>query len=128
MFGEYFHNGFGVTGADVTLATLPQDLLDRLERGQVFDTRQDYLAGGLTLEVTPLLNLSPTVIAGLNDGSFTMLLAGTYSLGDNLTLVGGIQAPIGPAKTEFGGLPVSPGGGVELAPPGQIYLQLRRYF
>ena len=64
---EYFHNGFGVAGSDYNLASLPPDLLDRLERGQLFDTRRDYLAGGLTLEVTPLLNVSPTLIADLND-------------------------------------------------------------
>src|SRR5579859_1042583 len=37
VFGEYFHNGFGVAGGPFDVADLPPELLDRLERGQVFD-------------------------------------------------------------------------------------------
>jgi hypothetical protein len=128
VFAEYFHNGFGVASGAYDLADLPKDLLGRLERGQVFNTRQNYLAGGLTLEVTPLLTLSPTLIADLDDGSLLTLVAATYSLGDNLTLVGGFEAPIGPARTEFGGLPIAPGSALVFAPPAQLYIQLRRYF
>jgi hypothetical protein len=128
VFGEYFHNGFGVVGEPFTLAQLPPELLDRLARGQVFDTRQDYLAGGMTLEVTPLLTVSPTLIVDLNDGSVLPLAAATYSLSDSLTLVGGFQAPIGRARTEFGGLPISPANPLLIAPPRQLYIQLRRYF
>jgi hypothetical protein len=128
VFAEYFRNGFGVAGQPFDLASLPPDLVDRLARGQVFDTRRDYLAGGATLEVTPLLDLSPTLIVDLNDGSVLALAAATYSLADNVTLAAGVQAPIGRARTEFGGLPLTPSSPVSLAPPGQIYLQLRRYF
>ena len=128
VFAEYFHNGFGVAGQPFDLASLPPDLVDRLARGQVFDTRRDYLASGWTLEVTPLLDLSPSLIVDLNDGSVLVLVAGTYSLSDNVTLAAGVQAPIGRARTEFGGLPLTATSPVVLAPPGQIYLQLRRYF
>ena len=128
VFAEYFHNGFGVGGKNYDLASLPPDLTDRLGRGQLFDTRRDYLAAGLTLEVNPLLNVSPTLIADLNDASVFALLAGTYSLSDNLNLVAGVQAPIGPARTEFGGLPLAAGSHEFLAPSSQLYLQLRRYF
>jgi hypothetical protein len=128
LFVEYFHNGFGVGDGNYNLASLPPDLLGRLERGQLFDTRRDYLAGGLTLEVTPLLSVSPTLIADLNDASLFALASATYSLGDNLNLIAGVEVPIGPAHTEFGGLPLAPASPTDLAPPGQIYLQLRRYF
>lgn len=128
VFAEYFHNGFGVAGQPFDLASLPPELLDRLARGQVFDTRRDYLAGGATLEVTPLLNLSPTLIVDLNDGSMLALAAATYSLSDDVTLVAGVQAPIGRPHSEFGGLPLSASSPILLAPPGQIYFQVRRYF
>jgi hypothetical protein len=128
VFAEYFHNGFGVAGRPFDLASLPPELTDRLGRGQVFDTRRDYLAGGTTLEVTPLLDLSPSLIVDLNDGSVLALFAGTYSLADNVTLAAGVQAPIGRSRSEFGGLPLTATSPVLLAPPGQIYLQLRRYF
>jgi len=128
VFGEYFHNGFGVSGGPFALTTLPPELLDRLARGQLFNTHRNYLAGGLTLEVNPLLTASPTLIAGLDDGSAFFLVAASYSLADNATLIAGAQAPIGRRGTEFGGLPIAPGGRTLLAPPAQIYLQLRRYF
>ena len=128
VFAEYYRNGFGVAGGPFDLAQLPQPLLGRLERGQVFALRRDELASGLTYEASPLLTLSPTLILDADDGSAFALLAATYSLGNNLTLVAGAQAPIGRARTEFGGLPLSPASPIRLAAPGQLYLQLRRYF
>jgi hypothetical protein len=128
VFGEYFHNGFGVGSQTFSLAALPSDLVERLARGQLFNTRRDYLAAGLTLEVDPLLRVSPTLIAQMNDASLFALLAVTRSLSDNLVLVGGVQTPIGPARTEFGGLPLNPKSTTVIAPPLLVYLQLRRYF
>jgi hypothetical protein len=55
-------------------------------------------------------------------------MAGTYSLADNLNLIGGIQVPLGRTRSEFGGIPLAPAGGILLAPPAQIYLQIRKYF
>jgi hypothetical protein len=128
VFGEYFRNGFGVGTGPIIIAGLPADLKDHLARGQVFNVRSDYLAAGMTVEVNPLFNLSPTLIAGLDDRSFYFLAAGTWSLADNLTLIAGLQVPIGRAGTEFGGLPLTAAGAVLLAPPSRLYLQLRRYF
>ncbi|MGO8858904.1 MAG: hypothetical protein ACLQO1_24885 [Steroidobacteraceae bacterium] len=128
VFLEYFHNGFGVGSGIFTLASLPPDLVDRLARGQLFDTRRNYLAAGLTLEVNPLLNVSPTLIVDLDDRSLFTLVAATYSLSDNLNLIGGAQFPVGAAGTEFGGIPLAPGNQTRLAPATQIYLQIRKYF
>jgi hypothetical protein len=128
VFAEYFHNGFGSVDRALSVTTLPPDLQDRLVRGQLFNTRRDYLAGGVTLEVDPLLTVRPTLIADLTDGSVFLLVAATRSLSDNLRLTAGAQAPLGPARTEFGGLPLSPGNPVLFAPPAQVYVQLRRYF
>ena len=128
VFAEVYRNGFGVVGGSYNIADLPTDLKDRLARGQLFDTRRDYLAAGLTVEATPLLTTTGTVITGLDDGSAYLLAAATYSLSDNLTLVGGAQAALGRRGTEFGGVPLTATGGPLLAPPAQLYLQLRRYF
>src|SRR5579871_2970009 len=103
VFAEYFHNGFGVAGRPFDLADLPPDLVGRLARGQVFNLRRDYLAGGMTLEVTPLLTVSPTLIGGLDDQSAFALASASYSLADNLVLAGGVQLPIGPHGSEYGG-------------------------
>ena len=128
VFAEYFRNGFGVGSGPIAYADLPPDLKDRLARGQVFDVRSDYLASGMTVEINPLFSLSPTLIAGLDDGSLFFLAAGTWSLSDNLTMIAGAQVPLGRAGSEFGGLPLTAGGAVLLAAPSRIYLQLRRYF
>jgi len=128
VFAEYFHNGFGVTGSDVALATLPPDLLDRLARGQLFNLRQNYLAAGFTMEVNPLLDASPTLLADLDDGSLYALFQASYSLDEDLTLIAGAQAPIGPSGSEFGGIHLAPGGNVFLGSPARLYVQLRRYF
>jgi hypothetical protein len=68
------------------------------------------------------------LIADLNDPSLFALLAATYSLEDNLTLVAGAQAPLAGHGTEFGGVPLTPGSHTLLGPPSQLYIQLRRYF
>lgn len=128
IFAELFHNGFGTTASNATLTTLPLDLVDRLSRGQLFSLRKNYVAAGATVEWTPLLNLSPTLIVDLDDGSFYALASASYSLADNLTLVAGAQIPVGPRGSEFGGLSVSPVIPATGGPAPQIYIHLRRYF
>jgi hypothetical protein len=128
VFAEYFHNGFGLASGPLDIAGLPAPLSDRLRRGQLYTLRQDYLAAGLMLEVNPLLRLSPTLIVGANDGSVLMLVSAEVSLADNLTLIAGVQAPAGGARSEFGGVPLTPAGPPTVGPPTRVYVQLRRYF
>ncbi len=128
VFAEYFHNGFGVAGSGTAYDMLPADLTGRLARGQVFNTSQDYLAGGMTLEWTPLLTLSPSLIVNLNDGSAYAAGEADWSLNDNTDLIAGVQVPFGPNGSEYGGLPVSGSGAPYYATPTTAYVQLRRYF
>lgn len=128
VFAECFHNGFGATGEPFDLTTLPPDLLGRLARGQVFNLRRDYVAAGMTLQVSPLLTTSPTLITDVDDGSVFVLVAASYSLSDDRVLAGGVQVPIGRRGTEYGGVPLSPTDPTRFVPPDQIYLQLRQYF
>jgi len=128
VFAEYYRNGFGLDARRYSVASLPAPLTDRLLRGQVFNTGRDYLALGGTLQWTPLLEIEPTLIANLNDGSFYGLAQATWSLEDNLNLIAGAQIPIGPSHTEFGGLPVIGTGAPYVEQPARAYLQLRRYF
>jgi hypothetical protein len=127
VFGEYFHNGFGITG-HASLTALPADLVARLARGQLFSLRQNYLATGMTLEWNPLLNLSPTLIGDLDDGSVYALFAANYSVADNVTLIAGAQAPLGRRGSEFGGIPVAGQKPPTIGASPELYLQVRRYF
>lgn len=128
FFGEYFHNGFGVAKQGTALDALPADLTARLVRGQLFTTSRNYLAGGMSLEMTPLLTLSPSIIANLDDGSYYASLQGNLSITDNTALVFGAQGPFGPRRTEFGGLPVSGNTAPYASEPSTAFLQLRHYF
>ena len=128
VFAEYFHNGFGVSGSGRAYDTLPTDLTARLARGQVFNVSQDYLAGGMTLEWTPLLTLSPSVIVNLNDGSVYGVGEADWSLNDNTDFIVGAQVPVGAKGTEYGGLPLTGSSAPYTAAPTTVYAQLRRYF
>lgn len=127
VFAEYYRNGFGVSG-ETSLDALPAGLSDRLERGQVFSVGRDYLAAGLSLEWTPLLTLSPSLIANLDDGGVYLIGEANWSLSDDLVLIGGAQGPLGRTGTEYGGLPISAGSPLHVAPAAIAYVQLRRYF
>lgn len=127
-FAEYYRNGFGLNDGRQTLFDLPPVLIDRLLRGQTFNIRRDYFAAGAQFQWTPLLEISPTLIANLDDGSLYAIAQATYSLSDNLNLIAGAQAPIGPANTEFGGVPITPDVPLYLEQPIRLYVQFRRYF
>ncbi len=128
VFAEYYHNGFGITGSDVAFDALPAGLTDRLARGQVFNTSKSYLAAGMTLEWTPLLNILPSIIVNLDDGSLYTAAEGNWSLSDNSNLILGAQVPVGRDGTEYGGLPASGSSAPYVAPALTVYLQLRRHF
>ena len=127
-FAEYYRNGFGSSRSRYSLADLPTPLLDRLLRGQVFNTGRDYLAGGVQLQWTPLLQLSPTFIVNLNDTSCYFVGQGTYSLTDNLNVIVGVEIPTGGKHTEFGGVPLASNSNTYLEQPMRAYVQLRGYF
>jgi hypothetical protein len=62
-----------------------------------------YLAGGITIEMSPLWTVSPTLIANADDPSALLQLVTRYSLSDNATFLGSVNLPLGSNDTEFGG-------------------------
>ena len=128
LFAEYYRNGFGVARRGTPIDALPGDLAARLTRGQVFNTSRSYIAGGMSLEWTPLLTLSPSLIVNLDDASAYATGEANWSLGDNTNLIFGAQVPIGRHGSEYGGLPVSGAMAPYAAPAATAYVQLRRHF
>lgn len=103
---EYFFNGFGQrSGAyePLDLANNP-DLVERIARGELFSIGRHYLAGSVTIELTPLWGVTPTLLANLSDPSGLLQLVTNYSLSENMTLLGSINVPLGPKGSEFGGV------------------------
>ncbi len=103
---EYHYNGFGQSDSrydPVNLANSPE-LLARIARGQMFTLGKHYLAGSVMVEMTPLWSITPLLLANVGDPSALLQLMTNYSLGDNMTLLGSINLPVGSSGTEFGGI------------------------
>lgn len=109
---EYYFNGFGQRGDLYDLALLAQnpELLQRLERSEIFTIGRNYLAGGVLIEMNPLWTLTPNLFANLDDGSALLQVTTRYSLGDNSDLLAALNLPLGPSGTEFGGVRVGQDG------------------
>jgi hypothetical protein len=127
-FVEVYHNGFGESGSNYSLADLNADLQLRLQRGQLFVTGRDYVSVGATWEWTPLLQLLPTLILNLQDHSSLFDLQLTRSLDNDTNFKAGLRLAVGGRGTEFGGLETVRGSGVYLAKPNQVFVRLETYF
>jgi hypothetical protein len=126
---EYHFNGFGQSDGrydPLSLADNP-DLLARLARGQMFTLGRHYLAGSVMIEMTPLWSVTPVLLANIGDPSALLQLMSTYSLGDNMTLRGSINLPIGSSGTEFGGIETGVPGLYLSTGPG-VFAQFAWYF
>jgi hypothetical protein len=126
---EYHFNGFGQSDGrydPLSLADNP-DLLARLARGQMFTLGRHYLAGSVMIEMTPLWSVTPVLLANIGDPSALLQLMSTYSLGDNMTLRGSINLPIGSSGTEFGGIETGAPGLYLSTGPG-LFAQFAWYF
>ena len=127
-FVEYYRNGFGRNEHTYALDELDTELIRRLARGQAFNTGRDYIAGGFRIELTPLLQIDPVLLFNANDRSALALARGSYSVAQNLSLDFGLRVGLGPAGTEFGGLPTTPGSDTFSAPPTRAYARIAFYF
>lgn len=126
-FIEYYRNGFGVADRR-SLVGLPEALVTRIARGQIFNTGRDYLAVGGTVQWTPLLQVMPTAVVNLNDGSALAITTANYSISNSVSLVGGVQFSIGERGTEFGGLPIYNGSSEYQRVPHTFFIRLEKYF
>ena len=62
-----------------------------------------YVAGSMSIEMSPLWMLTPTLISNVDDPSGLFQLVTNYSLSDNMTFLGSLNLPLGSTGTEFGG-------------------------
>jgi hypothetical protein len=125
---EYFRNGFGVSGTDLTLIDLPAPLADRLARGELFTVSKNSLAAGVNLQWSTLLNLRPVLIFNLDDGSALFFGQAIYSLSQNTTLTLGFQWGAGETGSEYGGLETAPDSEIYATPADLIYARFTLYF
>ena len=128
-FLEYYYNGFGQDGGDYSTADLVENpgLLHRLARGEVFNIGQHYLGISATVEVSPLLHLTPNLFINLFDPSALAQLVLAYDWKQDIQILGAINIPVGPGGTEYGGIE-SDGTGHYVSTGASLFAQLAWYF
>jgi len=107
VFAEYYRNGFGVDDLPESVLLLPEDLQERLQRGEVFTFQKNYLALGTTIDWHPLWNQTLSLITSIDDGSSLLQTQFSYEPGDHSRLELGLVAPLGGRGDEYGGVPVA---------------------
>jgi hypothetical protein len=107
VFGEYFHNSFGVRELPDAAIDYPEPLIQRLGRGELFNLMRDYLAAGASIEWHPLLNHTTTLIGNLQDASLLLQTQLSFDPSDHQLIELGLVHPIGGRGDEFGGVPVA---------------------
>jgi hypothetical protein len=124
---EFFFSGVGESELSGALAN--EDLVERIDRGELFVLGRSYLAGLVRFEAHPLVNLSGTVIANLEDGSWLLQPKMTWNLAQNLDLLLGATLAEGPASSEFGGFELQIGPRTaNVVRPDSVTLWLTAYF
>ena len=128
-FLEYYYNGFGQSDGDYSVAGLASnpELLKRLVRGELFNLGRHYLGASVTLEVTPLLNLTPNIFINLTDPSALAQLVLAYDWKQDIQLLAALNFPIGPNGSEYGGID-SAQAGLYVSTGPSLFAQLAWYF
>ena len=127
VFGEYFHNGFGVSELPGDLSQLPPALLERVAiRGELFNLMKNYIAAGASFRWHFLLNQSLAVIANLHDSSCVAQTSLSYDSSNASRLQVGLAVPLGNAGDEFGTLAV--GDDLTIGGGEQGFLRFVHYF
>ena len=128
-FMEYYYNGFGQTGGDYSPASLVSnpELLVRLARGEVFNLGRHYLGTSISLELTPLLMLTPNVFINLTDPSALTQVVLSYDWKQDVQVLGALNLPIGPNGSEYGGIDTAQKG-LYLSTGPSFFVQLAWYF
>ena len=103
---EYYYNGFGQESSRYDPAAIAgnPDLALRVARGELFTVGRHYLAANVLVEMTPLWTVTPTLLVNLGDPSALFQFVTSYSLSDNMTLLGSLNVPLGANGSEFGGI------------------------
>ena len=126
---EYYYSGFGQTNGAYSISDLTHnpDLLKRLERGELFTLARNYLATSLTIEMSPLVLISPNIFINLDDPSALAQCVLSYDWKQDLQILAALNIPIGPKGSEYGGT-VAPVDGQYFSSGPSIFAQLSWYF
>jgi hypothetical protein len=88
---------------------------------------RNYAAASMTVELTPLLRLTPNLFVNLDDPSALAQVVVQYDWRQNLQLLAALNAPLGAEGSEYGGIE-APVEGRYLSTRGGLFIQLAAYF
>ena len=124
-FLEFFYCGLGEGEPSASLFN-PQ-LMERVDRGELFTLGRAYLAGHIRFEAHPLVNVLMTVIHRLNEPSGLVQPRITWDATTNVQVTFGGTIPYGANDTEFGGFNL-PGTDILTPAPSKAFLWVTYYF
>ncbi|MCP4487651.1 MAG: hypothetical protein GY820_10100 [Gammaproteobacteria bacterium] len=103
-FIEIYRNGFGIGNGDYSLSNLStnNELLSRIERGELFTLGKHYLSASVTIELAPLWLFTSTLFDNLDDNSKLLQIISQHDLSQNLQLLIAFNLPSGSTESEFG--------------------------
>jgi len=124
MYGylEFFYNSMGISSYDDFDGS---QIADRIQRAELFTVGRSYLATGLTIETSPLTNMSSNIIVNIGDGSVLIPLSYNYSWKQNTNITIGATLGFGKRDTEYGGYQVN---GLYLGNGQSTYILISNYF
>ncbi len=124
-FIEFYYNGLGKD--DPSEAFSDSDILERLDRGELFTLGKTYLGAFIQIELHPLVNLFLTSINNVADPSGLLQPRAVWDITQDLQLTLGGNVAYGVGQTEFGGFAIN-GTDFVTCPTDSVYMFLSCYF
>jgi len=124
-FLEFFYNGLG--DDQYTEALSEPDILERLDRGELFTLGRAYVSGHIRVELHPLFNVYLTVINNLTRFSGILQPRTTWDIAQDLQMTFGGTIFYGGRDTEYGGFKM-PGTDLMNKIPDSAFFWLTCFF
>ncbi len=127
MYGliEFYFNGLG--NDDYSEALADPDIIERLERGEIYTIGRAYLAGQVQMELHPLFNAYLGVISNLADPSGIFQPRAIWDIDQDVQMTFGGNIYYGGTGTEYGGFEI-PGTNFLNKPSNNAFLWLTYFF
>ena len=122
---EFYFNGLG--NDDYSEALADPDIIERLERGEIYTLGRAYLAGQVQMELHPLFNAYLGVISNLADPSGIFQPRAIWDIDQDVQMTFGGNIYYGGTGTEYGGFEI-PGTNLLNKPSNNAFLWLTYFF
>lgn len=122
---EFYFNGLGEDRYSDVFTN--EDIIKRVERGEIHTLGRSYLAGEVQVELHPLFRAYFTAIDNLADPSGILQPRAVWDVAQNVQMTLGANVYYGATGTEYGGFRIS-GTDVLNKPSNSVFLWLSYFF